>query len=138
MGYRGDPSVTPGRRGSGSTSYDLTCERAGKKLLAPQARAASRIPDLDGRFWAQSRWFLWEFVGCQIHCGCLAHFVSCLKEPVRVLASWVKVWRLSRRVRIVVHAIIAASEHCPTCASVVSCFWCSVIQVMDAWAKNII
>ena len=45
--------VTPERRGSGSTSYVLTCERAGEKLFAPQARAASRIPDLEGKFWGQ-------------------------------------------------------------------------------------
>ena len=53
------------------------------KGLAPQAKVASRISDLEGKFWAQSWWFLWEFVGlwgCQIYCGYLAHFVSCLTE----------------------------------------------------------
>ena len=46
--------MTPGRRDSGTTSY--VRKRAGERR---RARAASRIPELEGRFWAQSWWFLW-------------------------------------------------------------------------------
>ena len=79
MGYRGDPFVTPGR-GSGSTSYVLKCERAGKELLAPQARAASRNPDLEGKVLGTK---VGDFCGSSLVSGdvkCLAHCVSCLTE----------------------------------------------------------